>query len=719
MLILARLLHKVLNERSEAIPLVDTLSSKLHNLRRKLLQSIDRRLSRHELDINDVVEDLTAFCLATSSSPSIALTHFHRLRASAIQRPQEEGDVIVRDRIQTRLALLDATIHQTRSIFPHLLSASLRTLGTRAVLDDEKVQQIKELKLDIHARWFSSDIRNYTPWTRHDELQRSAASEETLNWAKNALDILVESIQKDLGAEDNAEQIVQVRKSVLQTWLSMRSVVRGLPTKDALRKLRLPFTERCSELIHAVADSMQQSIKSSVIDQARRWDTNDQTKALPSLWDLSITSLDLSDGAASFRETLIDRCNGRTTEIINLVSLCDDYIEKLTNMHTAFKTMRETRWDDDDYEDTTDDDSDNDTEAVSRDKGIYDVLSREDPQTLVTSLNHSIQQMTQNLDSTISSAIIPEPLLIDTPTSPGIFLLRSLRVLRQRLPDLLVATETPIPKDLFAHDAVSALHNALAQSTTKATVSTLEPSLEQLLSRPLHIQALWDGTPPLPLQTSPAVFKFLRALVKQMEHVGTDVWNPEAVATLKREAVGSVVKAFHGAVSTTDCRAETRREQSPTAGPGAEADETSDDTADENAHRGNEEEQANDDAARASDTPSDAPAADAPHEDPTPDAPPADPTPDATHADAPRVLAPAHFTQLLHDALYLLYALMPLPSTSTYTAAEAESAFAPLVEDLERRAAVDGAGDAMGRLRKNAREYWRRSWLLFGLLGCG
>lgn len=55
------------------------------------------------------------------------------------------------------------------------------------------------------------------------------------------------------------------------------------------------------------------------------------------------------------------------------------------------------------------------------------------------------------------------------------------------------------------------------------------------LQKPEHIAvALWDGSPALPTLPSPSSFRFLKMLHTDMSRLGTDLWSSQAVQTLKR-----------------------------------------------------------------------------------------------------------------------------------------------------------------------------------------
>lgn len=59
----------------------------------------------------------------------------------------------------------------------------------------------------------------------------------------------------------------------------------------------------------------------------------------------------------------------------------------------------------------------------------------------------------------------------------------------------------------------------------------------------------YAGTPPLPVQPSPLVFKFLHDLVSDMHAVGDDVWTPAAVRYIKVLACQELWRALEGVLS--------------------------------------------------------------------------------------------------------------------------------------------------------------------------
>jgi hypothetical protein len=62
------------------------------------------------------------------------------------------------------------------------------------------------------------------------------------------------------------------------------------------------------------------------------------------------------------------------------------------------------------------------------------------------------------------------------------------------------------------------------------------------LKKPSHLAlTLWDGSPPLPIQPSPCTFRLLAALQKGMEGMGSDLWSTQGVRELKIIAVAELL----------------------------------------------------------------------------------------------------------------------------------------------------------------------------------
>ncbi|KAG4440955.1 hypothetical protein IFR05_003584 [Cadophora sp. M221] len=165
-------------------------------------------------------------------------------------------------------------------------------------------------------------------------------------------------------------------------------------------------------------------------------------------------------------------------------------------------------------------------------------------------------------------------------------------------------------------------------------------------------RALWEGTPELPVQPSPSTFKLLHSLALAMAKVGGDLWSPTAVAVLKRSLREAVAVKW---VETLQAKAEIHGEKN--GEESSESQETGD--GEKSVEVENAEEKNND------------------------------------------VLV-----QALFDIL-LLQSAFDIPDTEA-------NEFVKLGESVEGKTELDAA--ASKRVSGAAKEYWKRTALLFGLL---
>ncbi|KIM94851.1 hypothetical protein OIDMADRAFT_171677 [Oidiodendron maius Zn] len=82
----------------------------------------------------------------------------------------------------------------------------------------------------------------------------------------------------------------------------------------------------------------------------------------------------------------------------------------------------------------------------------------------------------------------------------------------------------------FGLSLVSPLHQNLA---TLVSADSLESLLKSFGRKNVPGRALWEGNPELPVQSSPYTYKFLHNLSLAMARMGSDLWTPAAVRVLK------------------------------------------------------------------------------------------------------------------------------------------------------------------------------------------
>lgn len=523
LLVLARLLHKSLAQSADASPLVESLGRRLGSLRQKLLRYIDRRLVRLQVDTESLVEHMTAFSLATSSTSMDILRHFQQLRLNALTSSNKSGEADTQGNILKRLALFLATRRESRMIFPELVGASLRVLGARSLLSDATITSIAELDLDIHEKWFSDEVRNFTPYTRQNAFSQEKADALIEDWARDALRALTEAIGTDLSQVTNLADVAGARKEVLQTWLSSKRDAQGLSTRQILEELRQPFSSRMEELIKETLTRLQKSLSTPVVAILNDWSTASTEITCPSLWDPSTLEMEVGDGAILFRQAIVDRRMGTSSSIKTILHGFEGRAKELEDMQALIKDMKSTRWEDD----FDDDDDDDDSESTR------DVLTRVDPQEFQLVLSDGTRDLIRGIERLFTFQLGHLVKDCDTPTSPGIWILRIIRGLRARLPRLLAPINGQLSQSLLCEELVESLQVSITEAVESKTTPAISASLDSFVRSQRPARSLWDGTPPLPVMPTPATFRYLRGVVKEMGTLGTDLWNPRLARTLK------------------------------------------------------------------------------------------------------------------------------------------------------------------------------------------
>lgn len=199
---------------------------------------------------------------------------------------------------------------------------------------------------------------------------------------------------------------------------------------------------------------------------------------------------------------------------------------------------------------------------------------------------------------------------------------------------------------------LASLYDSIAAQACEQPLGSLNTALERQ-TRPVTL--LWDGTPPLPVQPSPTAFSFLTALQRSMADMGGDLWSTKAVAAVRHRLVTALAESYN------------RDLVSLASGQQVEQDQNDGEAVIER-----------------------------PHESTT-----------TGSADASEELRTEQAaTQQLFDLLYLSQALARTESIG--------SVLQPVKGKVLQRAGIDEVSQQ--RLQKSAKEYWKRTYLLFGLL---
>jgi hypothetical protein len=319
--------------------------------------------------------------------------------------------------------------------------------------------------------------------------------------------------------------------------------------------------------------------------------------------------------------------------------------------------MKEARWDDT-FADDIDEDSDDDFGDSKQ-----TLLSADDPRLLENVTQEALGDTLQNLGKSMSK--IAQSATNDGKDSSvrkAIFILRVVREFGDRIPRLrLQERSSPLPSP-FTSDVLEPLHTTLAAHVSQLTLSPYEASLVSSTKSNTQTHVLWEGHPPLPSQPSPSAFRFLQELNKVMARLGSDLWAPAGVAVIKSKMSVDVIRLLEQHI-------ETIKDSKPLKDTKAVA-------------QGDEPKEVD---GKEEDT-------------------------DANTADAPasgqeNELTERRLKQLLFDALYL----------QRFFSSDTNSTQA--TDALTKKIGIADLNDAaIQRLRKNAAEYAKKTYLLFALL---
>jgi ribosomal protein L12E/L44/L45/RPP1/RPP2 len=652
-LVISRLLHKSLSQSGTKAPIVDQLWERLLSVRRKLLRRIDKRLSSTNGETANLLESMCAYALATSSTPTDVLHYFHKMRLDKMNSElRAGGDELAKHGISA-LKLCIQTCLDTQTIFPRRLAEALGKLKAHPLIQDPDVRGLYELNLDVHDRWLGDEARNYTPWPRHDELQRPEAERILHRWSKDAIAAFLKGVQKALEGEERLKEVADLRQELIETWILSGSRMAGVKSANVLDDLRDTMNDKLESIVRLRTNGLQ----NVVAQLTSRLDivASSGNAVAPSLWDTTTKASDLSNGAQNFKSATLDTYQGRDESIISVTSAFDKWMESVLEVKGIVKSMKEARWDDtfaEDVEDESDDELGDSKQAL---------LSDDDPKLLEEATQEALSEAMQNLSRSFNAIVKKSE--GEQSIQKATFMLRVVREIGDRIPRLRLQDKATPLASPFTPEILQPLHATLASRVTQLTMEVYRVSLAGSLKVKTNSHILWEGHPPLPSQPSSSAFRFLRELNKDMGAIGSDLWAPISVDVLKSKVADEVVKTVQ---QHLDAITASAKEQSPST------------------EKTDEEKDKNDESATTAET-----------EKPDTTAP------SSGHNEAKQ----QRVKQLLFDLLYI---------QRFVRSAGADDANLSVL--LQKADAIDMDEAAMKRLKKNAAEYAKKTYLLFALL---
>lgn len=530
LLVISRLLHKNLSEQKSAPPFLETLRNHLASLRRGLRSRIDKRLSSAKSTVDEVIEALAAYCLATSSSSDDAVAYYHKIRLDVIGN-RLEGVKDSGENILAALRLYVQTLQVSKAILSRRFTDVLSKLKSRPLLSDPDIRNVDDLSLDVLGRWVATDIINFTPWIKLSEQSKQDAERTIKKWSKSAFDDFVRRSQDSLTTWVEFSPLLQLRKETLELWLCSWS---STPTHSALQVLegtRDVFNGRLKNILSDKANALD-TFGQAVMSAISNWDSAEHGRTR-SMWDHELVSLDYSNGAAAFKEAIADRLLGRDLDISVVTDKYQAWLLTIGSLRESIDALREARWPDI-LDEATDEDIDIDVAAI---------LNEDDKQLLWEALEAAVRQAFDSLQKSFGNTF--KAIGDSNRGEKAAFVLKLIRLVRRDLPHEFILNDTE-----FSRGIIPGLQEILATEVIAATRPLSFATLVNPRSNTLAGRTLWEGEPELPVQPSQSTFKFMRRMVESMDRHGHGLWDTSTVhvlqVTLQKELAERVTSFLNG-----------------------------------------------------------------------------------------------------------------------------------------------------------------------------
>ncbi|PYH48192.1 uncharacterized protein BP01DRAFT_334762 [Aspergillus saccharolyticus JOP 1030-1] len=182
------------------------------------------------------------------------------------------------------------------------------------------------------------------------------------------------------------------------------------------------------------------------------------------------------------------------------------------------------------WSDVLDEGEDEDLEV-----GIPAILTDDDPRLLREALEAAIKKAFEALDNSFNETFkaLQNPSL----SEKAAFMLKLIRLIQREVP-----VESMPANYAFANGVVPQLQLILSTKISAHTRPWKPPAYSVGTDRGVPGRSLWEGDPAIPVQPSPSAFKYLRRLTKSMSHYGPGLWDASTVQCLKRTLQKEFVK---------------------------------------------------------------------------------------------------------------------------------------------------------------------------------
>ncbi|KAI3338879.1 hypothetical protein F4824DRAFT_63473 [Ustulina deusta] len=553
---------------------VESAKRSLDGLRRKLVRAVEKVLQKVEggTDITDILKALSAYSLSSSSGTRDVLRRFLSIRAEAItyefEYEEHEKDRGT-DNVLRGLELYTKTLVDVQALVPNKLPEALLELKKKPLLADEALRSLEGLRLDIFEMWCGDDIRYFTPFIRHDDLDGKQAKEMLTGWARKGGETVLNGLSKTLEHISEFKAIVELRTSTLQQWIRNGGKARGFDPSIMLDGLRKAINDHLLQLIETKVAKLK-LVGSEVASTLEAWQSG-ITDRQRGLWDDEMLGMDFSIGAAQVTHEVVSRVYGRNDAVARAVTGFESWHHIIDNVGDLVEQLKRQRWD-------------NDVDEIEDEEVIemrQDLLSKDDPQLLHTRLDETLIKAFEDLNEQLTTLWRGRKDGLDN-GQIATYILRILRDIRSRLPKLEGVQS-------FGLDNVPSLHEKLA---AHVSVAPLEEFIATTLTQKrVAGRVLWEGEPALPTQPSPSTFKLLRNVTVSMGDSGVDLWTPSAVKTLKRVFRQQLADVWHKELVASvpnldEAESASKVDKDGTGDPSIEDDDNTKETNEEISERG-------------------------------------------------------------------------------------------------------------------------------------
>ncbi|TGJ86121.1 hypothetical protein E0Z10_g2676 [Xylaria hypoxylon] len=513
---------------------VEAAKKNLDGLRRKLVRAVEKVLQNvgEGTDITDILKALSAYSLSSSSGTKDVLRRFLSIRAEAItyefdyeEHEKDRGT----DNILRGLELYTKTLVDVQALVPNKLPEALIELKKKPLLADEALRSLEGLRLDIFERWCGDDIRYFTPFIRHDDLDGKQAKEMLTGWAKKGGETVLSGLSSTLEHISEFKAIIELRTSTLERWIRNGGKARGFDPSIMLNGLRKAINNHLLQLIETKVAKLK-LVGSEAAATLEAWQSG-VTDRQNGMWDDDMLGMDFSIGAAQVTHEVVSRVYGRNDAVARAITGYESWYHIIDNVGDLVEQLKRQRWD-------------NDVDEIEDEEVIemrQDLLSKDDPQLLHTRLDETLINAFEDLNEQLTTMWQGRKDGLDN-GQIATYILRILRDIRNRLPKLEGVRS-------FGLSNVPSLHEKLAIHVSVAPLE--EFTATTLTQQRVAGRALWEGELALPTQPSPSTFKLLRNITVSMGNPGVDLWTPAAVKTLKRVLGQQLAVVWHKELAAT------------------------------------------------------------------------------------------------------------------------------------------------------------------------